>query len=458
VHRVATFAKREKLFRGTSRVLAAVSGGPDSVALLLILLELREQFGFEVVVCHFDHQLRPSSAEDLAFVRALCERLGVECFTAEGDVRGVARDQRKGIEETARRMRYQFLAFVAGKERADCIATGHTADDQAETVLMRIIRGSGVRGIRGMLPVSGVPGSEAQRLVRPILGLRRDETHAICAEAGIEPLVDASNEDVLFARNRVRRETLPALRAFNPSIESALIGLAESAREVFAGVERQALGLAPLERGPAGAIFPLDRVVALASEALTLLVEREASFYGLLTEVNRTRVQNLRSVLLRGAGQVRFGGCAVEVSSGKVRIGPPLLEVEGFASRVLNVPGVTVAGPWRITVTTDPLPVTPGTLAAAVDTSRVRGALRARPLVAGDRMDYHGMIRKVSDVLSNAKVPAWERLGMVALADSSLVVALFRSTGAIAGPVTGDDVLYVSIARLVPAGESRPGH
>ena len=448
----------ERLFRRTSRVLAAVSGGPDSVALLLILLQLRERFGFEVVVCHFDHQLRPSSAEDLAVVRVLCGRLGVECFTGEGDVRGVAGDQHKGIEETARRMRYQFLAFVAGKERADCIATGHTADDQAETVLMRIIRGSGVRGIRGMLPVSGVPGSEAQRLVRPILTLRRSETHAICAEAGIEPLADASNEDVVFARNRVRHETLPALRAVNPSIESALIGLAESAREVFADVERQALGLAPLERGPVGAIFSLERVAALASEALTLLVEREASFYSLLTDVNRTRVQNLRMVLLRGAGQVRFGDCAVEVSSGKVRIGPPLLEIEGFAARVLNVPGVTVAGPWRITVATDPLPATTGMMGAAVDTSKAHGALRARPLVAGDRMDYHGRVRKVSDILGNAKVPAWERPGMVALADSASVVALFGSTGTIADRVTGDEVLYVSIAQFAPGSGSAPGH
>ncbi len=449
--RVAAFAKEEKLFRRTQRVLAAVSGGPDSVALLHVLLRLRQSLGFEVVACHFDHQLRAESAQDLAYVGALCAGLGVECLTGEGDVAAMARQQRRGVEEIARAMRYQFLAFVAGKERADCVATGHTYDDQAETVLMRVVRGSGVRGIRGMLPVAPVPGAGGQRLVRPLLPVRRSETEAICTEAGTKPLLDASNADVAFTRNRLRHQTLEALRAVNPSVETALVGLAQSARELFAGVERESFSLQPLERGPVGAILPLVRFRELGNEALMLLVEREASFYSLKPETNRTRVHNLRTVLGRGSGQVRFGDTIVEVSSGKVRVGPELLATERFEPKLLNVPGTTLAGPWRVTVATDPLPDTAGAVTAVVASQRVRGVVRLRLLSPGDRMYYQGIERKVSDILSNAKIPAWERVGMVAFADSERVLALFGSSGVISEDVAGADALYVRLAQVQPA-------
>ncbi len=437
------------MFRRTARVLVAVSGGADSVACLLVLLQLRGQFGFEVVAAHFDHQLRPESAASLAHVRDLCAHLDVPCFTGEGDVGAAARGARTGVEETARRMRYQFLAFIAEKERADCVATGHTADDQAETVLMHILRGSGIRGIRGMLPVATVPGGGALRLVRPLLCLPRSETRAICDEAGIEPLHDPSNDDLTLTRNRLRHETLVALRAVNPSVGEALQRLARSAREVFDGVERQAMSVQPAERLPIGAIFDRASVAALPNEARLLVIEREAAFFHLQPEPNATRLQNLGSVLARGTGFVRFGDTLVEVSSGKVRIGPPLEEANPLPPKILDVPGVTVAGPWRIVVATASPRTQPGALTAVVSQGTLQGAIRVRALQTGDRMRYHGSSRKVSQVLADAKVPAWSRMGAVALADSEGVVALFTSAGVIADPASGDDALYIQVG---PAG------
>jgi len=434
------------MFRRVVRVLVAVSGGADSVATLLVLLQLRERFNFELVAAHFDHQLRAESAQDLGYVRELCAQLGVSCSTGEGDVRTAARQQKAGIEETARRMRYQFLGFIAEKERADCIATGHTADDQAETVLMRILRGSGVRGIRGMLPVSDVPGVSAQRLVRPALCLTRQETEAICAEAGIEPLSDASNDDREMTRNRVRHQTMAVLREVNPAVREALERLASNAREVFGGVERQAMHVQPLERTPIGTIFALGPLAALPNEARTLVIEREAAFFHLQPEANQTRVRNLAAVLARGSGGVRFGDTVVEASSSKVRVGPPLEPSEEFAAKVLNVPGVTLAGPWRVIVATDPPRAEGGSLTAAVSASSLRGALRVRSLAPGDRIRYHGFERLVSDVLANAKVPRWSRMGVVAVADGEAVVALFSSAGVFADVPPGDDVLYVQVA------------
>ena len=449
--RVARFAERERMLRRTKRVMVALSGGPDSVACLLVLLKLRERARFEIVACHFDHQLRISSAADMQRVREICGELGVECVTGEGDVRSMARDTRQSIELAARTMRYQFLAFAAGKELADAIATGHTADDQAETVLMRIVRGSGVRGVRGMLPVSGVPGSEAQRLIRPLLELTRAETVAICAEAGVVPIADESNTDTAHTRNRVRFETFVALRALNPSVNQSLVGLAASARELFQGVERQVMSLVPRQRGPVGAVLALPAVQGLPNEGLIALVEREASFYQLTAEMNRTRVNNLRVVLTKGSGRVRFGPAEVEVSCGLVRFGPALGAVEPFDSTPLNVPGSTRAGPWRVDAATELLPETPGAMSLAIDTSGQRGVLRARLVAPGDRVLHHGMRRKVADVLASAKTPAWERTGMVAIADSEKVLGLFGATGPIAADTAGGSLLFVRISQLPPS-------
>ncbi|MCC6388826.1 MAG: tRNA lysidine(34) synthetase TilS [Dehalococcoidia bacterium] len=420
--RVSRFADQERMFRRTKRVLAAVSGGPDSVALLLVLLEIRERFGLTVQACHFDHQLRPGSRDDLEFVRELCTTLDVPCFSGEGDVRGVARQQRRSIEDAARMMRYQFLAFVAGEKQADCVATGHTAGDQAETVLMRILRGTGVRGIRGMLPVSDLPGS-AMRLVRPLLVASREETLAMCGAAGIAPRMDPTNAEHSATRNRVRGAILPALRSENPSVDAALRGLAASAREIFADVERAANGASPAERGAMGAVYATSTLRALPAEALTLVIEREAAFSKLDPDVNRTRIENALRVLATGHGEVAFGQALLEASCGWTRIGP-VVEREPFEAKVLNVPGATLAGPWRVEVSTSELEARPGASLAAIDANRVRGVLRVRPLAAGDRIAYHGIERKVADVFAQAKVPRWERAGALAITDGSGVQAV----------------------------------
>lgn len=421
-------AERERMFRRTRKVLVALSGGPDSLACLLLLREYGKEAGFEVEACHFDHSLRDESKDDMARVREVCAELGIECVTGEGDVAGVAKRTKRGLEEAAREMRYQFLAFVAGKENADCIATGHTADDQAETILMRVVRGSGVRGIRGMLPVSGVPGSDAQRLVRPLIETSRAATTAICAEFGLEPIIDPSNADPRFTRNRVRNETLAALREINPSVASALIGLGRSAREAFEPMERRSFGAQPRERGPVGAVFTASSLVELPNEALSLVIEREATFYHLRPEVNRTRVENLQAVLASGSGQVSFGDTALEASCGLVRIGPHLEDVTAFEPTFLNVPGDTRAGAWVVSIRTDALEPSVEAPVVALDASTFAGALRLRMSARGDRIRFHGLSRKVSDLLINEKVPAWERVGMVALADRDGIVALFGAT------------------------------
>lgn len=442
---IEAFAQREGLFRRVRSLLAAVSGGPDSLALLLALQDLSGRFGFSLTVAHFDHRLRPQSRDDLEFVRAICETRGIAFLSGEGDVRDAARRQRLGIEEAARRMRYQFLSFVAGEKGIDAIATGHTADDQAETVLMRVLRGAGVRGIRGMRPIATVPGG-SQRLIRPLLETTRAQTLAICAAAGLTPLVDPTNSDRAILRNRVREEVIPVLEGMNPAVRDALRRLASNAAEVFAGIEREAMACQPVERGAPGAIFALPALRALSSEARALIVEREAAFFKAEVETNATRLRNLERVLLSGSGIVRFGQAEVEASCGLVRVGLPLEAVD-LPEKVLDVPGVTRAGPWRVEVSTAGVAASSAGGRCAVPLAGQRGALRIRSILPGDRIRYHGMHRKVSDLLANEKVPRWVRARAAVIADAVSVRAVLAATGAFEMDRDPDaDVLYVRLS------------
>lgn len=181
------------------RLGVAVSGGPDSLALLLLAVAARPG---EVEAATVDHGLRPGSREEADEVADLCERLGVPhaILVVEWDVPPSA-----GIQEQAREMRYGALAEWMQAMALSNLATAHHLDDQAETLVMRLNRGSGVRGLSGMRPLASVPGWPALNLLRPLLGWRRSELEAICREAGIQPIRDPSNADEKFERVRIRR-------------------------------------------------------------------------------------------------------------------------------------------------------------------------------------------------------------------------------------------------------------
>lgn len=445
--KIERFVQRERVFRRVERVLVGVSGGADSVATLLLLRELAPKFGFELMAAHFNHQLRPESADDLAYVRDLCKVLDVPCFTGEGDVREAAAARKAGMEEAARKMRYQFLAFVAQQKTCGAVVTGHTADDQVETILQRVLRGTGVRGVRGMLPRSQLPGAEALLLLRPLLETTRAETEAVCEAAGITPLIDSSNADRSLLRNRLRHEVLPALRGINPSLNRSLVGLAESAREAFAPFEDAAMRAQPAVRSELGSIFAVTTLRELPSESLTLVLEREALFSRLETEVNRTRIKNAADVHKRGSGIVDFGDVVLEASSGFVRVGPRIeVAPEPFDTVVCNVPGSTGAGPWRIDVGIDPFPSDGGLEPAMVSMSGLKGALRVRPAQPGDVVRTRSGHKKLSDALVDAKIPIWERAGLVVACDSEFVLAASVPLPQLPA-VEEDDALWVRFRR-----------
>ena len=216
-------------------VLVAVSGGGDSVALLRAMTALGMGGQRRICVAHLNHQLRPDSDEDQRFVVELCRRLGVTCEVERVAVDRLAAQSGDGVEAAARSARYQFLEQTAGRLGARFVATAHTADDQAETILHRIIRGTGLRGLAGMARVRPL-GHAA--LIRPLLGFRRAELRAYLDALGQPYRHDQSNADRRFTRNRIRHELLPRLCGqFNPGAVAALLRLGTLAGEAQSVVD-----------------------------------------------------------------------------------------------------------------------------------------------------------------------------------------------------------------------------
>ena len=225
----ATILERFERTSGTtipSRVLVAVSGGADSMALLHVLLEA----GLDVAVAHLDHGTRDGdSRKDFDWVVSTAESLGIACFVHRLDVPEISKRSKRSFEEVARHERYDFLSRTATAEGYSVIATGHHKDDQAETVLMRLVRGTSVTGLSGIPHVgewSGVP------LIRPLLSVTRREILDYVHAKGVDFREDLSNHDVQYFRNRVRHELLPFIREkYNSNVDTALDQLADLSRE-----------------------------------------------------------------------------------------------------------------------------------------------------------------------------------------------------------------------------------
>jgi tRNA(Ile)-lysidine synthase len=228
--------RRQGLFHSGQRVGVAVSGGPDSVLLLHFMRDLASEWGMTLAVVHFNHHLRGAESDaDEGFVRKLADSLGFAYLGGEAEVARVAREKKRNLEATARALRYRFFFSLVDQGRLDKVVTAHTANDQAETVLLRLLRGAGTRGLSGIYPV--LEG----KVARPFLDLTRAEIMRELEARQLEYRLDSTNLDSRLRRNRVRGELLPLLqREFNPAIIPLLKNHADRARDEEAFLEQQA--------------------------------------------------------------------------------------------------------------------------------------------------------------------------------------------------------------------------
>lgn len=389
---VRSYARAHSILRPGPLVLA-VSGGADSTALCLLLAELRDEFGLVLHVAHFDHRARPrSAAADAAFVGELANHIGATLRVGRADAPPKNEDE-------ARNARYEFLRRAARDLGATSIATGHTRDDQAETVLLHLTRGTGLPGLAGMRP-------ERDGIVRPLLTLGRTDTAAVCAGASVTPREDPSNHSLRFARNRIRHRVLPELAKLNPEVTSAIARLADAAAAVADIAADDAAAM--LNAAESNEAVSLDRLPSdgdARADALTLWWERRTG---------QRLAARQRSALSRLAASTD-GSRSLDLPGGRalreyttLRIAAPDQRSATTDKKTLrNGPMTLQQGRtadwhgWRFAFVEG---VEGGSDVALIDAERVivRGR---RP---GDRMSG-ARGAKVQDVFTNAKVPARER-------------------------------------------------
>lgn len=446
VRQVLADIRRLSLFRPGDGVVAGVSGGADSLCLLHVLMRLAPEMGLRLHVAHLNHGLRGRESDaDAQFVAEFAAAWQLPFLSERIDVGVLAQEQHLSLEEAARQARYSFLWRIAIEAGAGCVAVGHHADDQAETVLMHFLRGSGVAGLRAMLPrmeladLRALPDRaaltpETVQLVRPLLHVRRADIETYCREEHLDPRSDRSNEDTTLYRNRLRHELLPILRTYNPNIDEVLARTAEVMAgdfEVLTQATAAAMGVLESETRPGEVRLALQawRAMSIGLQRSTVreaVIRLRASLRNINWEHVEHAVQVARSGET-GAAATIAAGLSLTVDYDTLRIGA---EGQGWAGPVpqvaaaveLAAPGTTRLGcGWQVDVASCPVGEIGDRYAANadpwtayLDARATGGRLVLRPRAPGDRFQPHGLgghSARVNEYMINRKTPAAARAG-----------------------------------------------
>jgi tRNA(Ile)-lysidine synthase len=423
--RVLGFIRAEGLVVPGEKLVVAVSGGADSVGLLLVLVGLQRELDIRLHVAHLDHRLRGAASQaDARYVAGMARRLSLPATIESRDVRAYGRGHRLSLEEAAREVRYAFLAGVADAVGAGRVAVGHTAADHVETVLMHLVRGSGLGGLRGLRPLSRLAyGGRDITIIRPLLVLTRAETAAYCRQHRLRPRSDVSNLSTGPFRNRVRLRLLPELRKYNPRIDAALARLARLAADDLDFIEEEAAqrwGEVVSEDGEA---VIMDRQkLAVLPPALRrhLLRAAVASRLGGLKDVEAGHIEDLLDALEKPAGKIVGlpGGLRLTVEHDRLLLGRdanscPFPALEGEAA--LLIPGRTRLPGWEVQAEIVPPVegqkyVDSDSLTAWLDFGRTGDKLTVRARRPGERLQPLGLggTKELTEFMIDARIPrAW---------------------------------------------------
>lgn len=394
LNKLLCFLRQYEMVRPGDQVTCAVSGGADSMALLWGLYLLREQLGITLQAAHFNHGLRGAESDrDEEFVRAFCQDHQIPFTAGHGPVE----KGKKGLEAAARDARYAFLKTFPGK-----IATAHTADDNAETVLLHLVRGTGLKGLGAIAPVNG-------NIIRPMLGITRQEVEAFLQEYYVNYITDSSNETDAFLRNRLRHHVMPLLKQENPRLAENLSAMALRLRE-----DEQALA-----RGPETDVTALRQMDGpRRRRALTALLEKlgvrepEAEHIALaeklvFSEKPSGSIRLPGDVVLRRNYHRLEWDCPAEPFAPVKLPCPGAVEFTRLGLKVIARPcGESYNAPDRFTVT-------------------ARGEIILRPRQAGDTMKAYGGTKSVKKLFIDRKIPAALRPQIPVVVDEGGVLAVW---------------------------------
>ncbi len=416
----------EAVWRPETRLVVAVSGGPDSLAMLHLLW--RCLGADRLVAAHLNHGWRDTAVPEAEIVRQTAVSWGIPCRVGAADVPALARQEGWSLEEAGRMARYRFFADVSRDVGATASAVGHNANDQVETILMRLLRGAGLRGLAGMQAVAPMPDAPDLQVIRPLLTITRSEIETYCQENGLEPVRDPSNLDTTFFRNRVRHDLLPLLAQYNPQIRERLRQMAVSvaADEAFLQEQTAAAWSSLLaEQGGDWLTLNRRRWQALSASLQLRLLRRAVAVLRPSAEISFTPIRHAFDLAQRNQSGLKAdlpGGVTLLIESDALYFTlaeailpvhlPQMTDAQPIS---LPVPGeVRLPNGWRLTAQQAASPSLTAVgqnrdpwlaYLAVSDLS----ALQIRPRRPGERIQplgLHGRSTKLKEVMIDRKIPA----------------------------------------------------
>ena len=399
------------------RIIVGLSGGADSTALLHVLKELRPSMGLDIAAAHINHGLRGRAAdEDALFCSELCKGFGIPFYLKSADIREIASSRKMTEEEAGRAVRYEFFEEVVQRTGPAKIATAHHKNDQSETILHNIIRGSGLKGLGGIRPVRD------GRFIRPLIEVTRDEILAFLEKNGLTYRVDATNLDNAYTRNRIRNMLIPLIeKEFNPAFQEALARLGDSAREdeeFLDTMARKCLAESvELDGGKAAIRIGIFAGYHSAMQKRILMICLNAAAPG-LKDITRRSLEDTQKLVLNGRT-----GAVLELPNGiearkaydwcYIEQKAPKTEISSFDAP-LTVPGsvyLPEAGALVTCTQADRAAFSDNPACIFIDGGKVKGVLRVRRRRQGDRFQPLGMsgTKKLKDFFIDKKIPRSER-------------------------------------------------
>lgn len=434
------------------RIVVGVSGGADSVALLSVLNDLAPKYSLQLYAAHLNHLLRREAGEDAAFVQKFARSLGIPAFVGYARVSRLSRIYKQSIEEAGRRARYQFLRHVAKKVGAQRIAVGHHAGDQVETVIYHFLRGTGPAGITG-IPLQN------REIIRPLLGVTKQEIEAYCRERGLEWRTDATNLTTEYMRNRIRVELLPYLRRFfNPQVDRAVLQLADiiSAENEFLESLAHYLLRKMGQKGREGEIRLqlsdfLALPLAIQRRLLRLLIKKSgAGLKDVGYQHYDSCISFLQEAQVRGEMHLPHGNRLFKeseyfwVSTGCKEDKRAISNQQ--VKRELLIPGITEIPELGVTIQAEIIPYQeniyfpPENYQVCFDYDKIKLPLCVRTRQKGDRIRTFGLEgkKKLKKLFAELKIPLSERdLVPLVISDGEICWVVGYKRGA-AAPVTED--------------------
>jgi tRNA(Ile)-lysidine synthase len=416
IEKIKKTIKRYGMLERGDRVLVCVSGGMDSTCLLHTLVELKEGLGIDLIVCHLNHCLRgDESLRDERFVAGLARQFNLLCEVKREKIKSIKRKMIEGsIQEVARVVRYGFFEKAAKMHGATKIALGHNSDDNAETIIMRIIRGSSVAGLKGIPPVRG-------RYIRPLIDTSREEIERYVKKLKIRYIEDSSNQEKDYLRNRIRNELIPLIeKEYNPNIKDTLnrtASIISMDNEYMDNETDRLLEDAVLERGTDSVTLSMKALLTIPEAIMMRIFIRELSqLYKIPTDISSAHLESMSRVVKGGSPNARIdlpNGLRLVREYGHIILTRKVFERPLKFEGELKIPGTTYFEEISTRLETKILKKTPVDIAksdkerAYFDFDRLSMPIRIRCFRPGDRLLPMGMKghKKIKDLFIDCKIP-----------------------------------------------------